>query len=103
MLRNIAENLVEGGYFVATIPNAYEIVERLKKSVDGHTFGNDVYQIKFPEDRPNKPELFGDRYNFYLKDVVDCPEFLVNPPTLERLAEKWGLQLIWTRDFQTLY
>ena len=34
---------------------------------------------------------------------MDCPEFLVDPPTLERLAEKVGLQLIWTKDFHSLY
>lgn len=26
MLRNISENLKKGGYFIATIPNAYEIM-----------------------------------------------------------------------------
>ena len=88
MLRNVSENLKEGGFFVATMPNAYEIQERLKNSTDGHSFGNEVYQIKFPEDRPEKPKLFGDRYNFYLEDAVDCPEFLVDPETLESLAEK---------------
>ena len=62
-----------------------------------------MYQIKFPEDRPEKPKRFGDRYNFYLQDAVDCPEFLVDLQTLESLAEKWGLQLLWTRDFYTLY
>lgn len=56
---------------------------RLKNSEDGLSFGNEVYQIKFPEDRPATPLLFGDRYNFYLQDVVDCPEFLIHPPTLE--------------------
>lgn len=82
MLRNISDNLKEGGLFLATLVNADEIQKRLKNSEDGHSFGNEVYQITFPEDRPNKPELFGDRYNFYLKDAVNCPEFLVNLPTL---------------------
>ncbi|XP_042889508.1 mRNA cap guanine-N7 methyltransferase-like isoform X1 [Penaeus japonicus] len=103
MLRNISENLKKGGYFIATIPNAYEIMLRLKNSEDGLSFGNEVYRIKFPEDRPATPPLFGDRYNFYLQDVVDCPEFLIHPPTLERLAAKWGLKQVWIRDFQTLY
>ncbi|XP_037790236.1 mRNA cap guanine-N7 methyltransferase-like isoform X2 [Penaeus monodon] len=103
MLRNISENLKKGGYFIATIPNAYEIMLRLKNSEDGLSFGNEVYQIKFPEDRPATPLLFGDRYNFYLQDVVDCPEFLIHPPTLETLAAKWGLKQVWIRDFQTLF
>lgn len=103
MLRNISENLKKGGYFIATVPNAYEIMLRLKNSEDGLSFGNEVYQIKFPEERPAPPPLFGDRYNFYLEGVVDCPEFLIHPPTLEALAAKWGLKQVWIRDFQTLF
>ncbi|XP_045623756.1 mRNA cap guanine-N7 methyltransferase [Procambarus clarkii] len=102
MLRNVSENLKKGGYFVATIPNAYEIITRLKSS-RGRSFGNEVYQIEFPEDRPENPPLFGDRYNFFLEGAVNCPEFLVHPPTLEKLAKKWGLQQLWSRDFATVY
>ncbi|KAG7173167.1 mRNA cap guanine-N7 methyltransferase-like [Homarus americanus] len=82
MLCNVSENLKKGGYFVATIPNANEIMSRLKATT-GNSFGNEVYRIEFPEDRPKKSSLFGDRYNFFLEGVVDCPEFLVHPPTLE--------------------
>ena len=73
---------------MATMPNACEVLRRLKNSVDGNSFGNEVYHIKFPEDRPEKPGPFGDIYNFYLQDAVNCPEFLVDLPTLESLAEK---------------
>ncbi|XP_042214533.1 mRNA cap guanine-N7 methyltransferase-like [Homarus americanus] len=102
MLCNVSENLKKGGYFVATIPNANEIMSRLKATT-GNSFGNEVYRIEFPEDRPKKSSLFGDRYNFFLEGVVDCPEFLVHPPTLEKLAKKWDLQLLWSRDFATVY
>ncbi|XP_066963498.1 mRNA cap guanine-N7 methyltransferase isoform X2 [Macrobrachium rosenbergii] len=102
MIRNISENLKRGGYFCATLPNAYEIMSRLKKS-DGQSFGNEVYRIVFPDDRPETPPLFGDRYNFFLEGVVDCPEFLVHPGTFEKLANKWGLQLVWKRSFATVY
>ena len=35
------------------------------------------------EDKQNLP-LFGARYNFHLEGVVDCPEFLVFFPVLEK-------------------
>lgn len=102
MLQNVSENLKKGGYFCATLPNANEIMSRLNKS-DERSFGNEVYRIVFPEDRPENPPLFGDQYNFFLEGVVDCPEFLVHPTTLEKLAKKWGLQLVWSRSFATVY
>ncbi|KAK7084485.1 hypothetical protein SK128_013501 [Halocaridina rubra] len=102
MLQNISENLKRGGYFCTTIPNANEIMSRLMKN-GGKSFGNEVYRIEFPEDRPDNPPLFGDQYNFFLEGVVDCPEFLVHPKTLEKLAEKWNLELVWCKSFATLY
>ncbi|KAK8382674.1 hypothetical protein O3P69_015476 [Scylla paramamosain] len=102
MLRNVSENLKKGGYFVATIPSAYEIMSRMKLS-GGRKCGNEVYTIEFPESRSENPPLFGDRYNFFLEGVVDCPEFLVHPPTLQKLAKKWGLELLWCRKFDTVY
>lgn len=102
MLRNVSENLKRGGYFVATVPSAYEIMSRMKAG-GGQKCGNEVYRIEFPDDRPENPPLFGDRYNFFLEGVVDCPEFLVHPPTLKKLAKKWGLDLLWCRNFGTVY
>lgn len=102
MLRNVSENLKKGGYFVATIPSAYEIMSRMKAS-SSLSVSNEVYTIEFPKDRSENPPLFGDRYNFFLEGVVDCPEFLVHPPTLQKLAKKWGLDLLWCRNFGTVY
>lgn len=102
MLRNVSENLRKGGYFVVTLPNAYEIMSRMTCS-DGNSIGNEVYRIVFPEDRSETPPLFGDCYNFFLEGAVDCPEFLVHPPTLEKLAKKWGLEQLWSRDFATVF
>ncbi|CAL4094658.1 unnamed protein product, partial [Meganyctiphanes norvegica] len=101
MLRNVSENLKTGGYFIATMPSAYEIMKRLKEN--GSTFRNEVFRIQFPEDRPEDPPLFGDKYNFYLEGVVDCPEFLVHPPTLDKLCERWGLKPMWRKPFATLF
>lgn len=74
MLRNAAECLAPGGFFIGTMPDANELMARVHKN-GGNSFGNDVYQVvfDFPTD---KPPLFGARYNFHLDGVVDCPEFL---------------------------
>lgn len=97
-----------GGYFIATIPNAYELVKRATKeyfsneresSSNGITFGNAVYSVKFPLSSYSVSKmgeelqfpLFGAQYMFYLDGVVDCPEFLVYPPLLNELASEYGL------------
>ncbi|MCL4130929.1 UNVERIFIED_CONTAM: hypothetical protein GTU68_056874, partial [Idotea baltica] len=102
MLQNASDLLRKGGYFVATIPNANKIVSSLAAS-EGSSFGNEVFKIEFPEDRPADPPLFGDAYNFFLEGVVNCPEFLVHFPTLVRLAEKYGLELVYKKSFEDLY
>ena len=56
---------------------------RLEAS-NSNSFGNEVYRIEFPEDRKKENSLFGDKYNFFLEGVVNCPEFLVHFPTLTR-------------------
>ena len=44
----------------------------------------------WPEDTERIP-LFGAQVDFHLEGVVDCPEFLVHFPTLEKLAAKYDL------------
>ncbi|XP_065338140.1 mRNA cap guanine-N7 methyltransferase [Cloeon dipterum] len=101
MMQNAAEKLEIGGYFIGTIPNAYEIVKR-HKAAGEDKFGNEVYQITMQEESKGYP-LFGAMYNFHLQDVVSCPEFLVHFPTLVKLAEKHGLRLIEKTTFPEFY
>ncbi|EDW02837.1 mRNA cap guanine-N7 methyltransferase [Drosophila grimshawi] len=105
MMRNAAECLEPGGYFIATIPDAYEIMRRLKAAgPDARRFGNDVYSIEFEDDMMTEaPPLFGAKYQFHLEGVVDCPEFLVHFPTLVKLGRKHGLQLIRRSTFADYY
>ncbi|OQR73168.1 mRNA cap guanine-N7 methyltransferase-like, partial [Tropilaelaps mercedesae] len=95
MIRNISERLRQGGYFIGTTPNAYELVRRLKAS-DKLSFGNDVFRVTFAS-RDDFP-LFGCQYNFQLEGVVDCPEFLVNFEMFKILAREQGLEPVnrWT-------
>lgn len=111
LFRNVAGCLRSGGFFLATIPNAYEIVRRANdafRSTKGDiVFGNSVYSIRFQPDvcQPTldsdinhegtwgalKFPLFGARYDFQLDGVVDCPEYLVYPPLFEKLAAEHNL------------
>lgn len=98
MLKNVSECLRPGGYFIGTIPDAYDIMKRQKRA-EADTFGNDIYQIKFLSD-PNDLPIFGAKYNFHLDGVVDCPEFLVYFPALVKLAKKYSLELIESTRFE---
>lgn len=97
MVKNAAECLRTGGYFIGTIPDAYEIVRRQRVG-GGTAFGNDLYEVSFMCDA-EEPPLFGGKYNFRLQGVVDCPEFLVHFPLLVKIARKFGLQLVMKESF----
>ena len=88
-----------GGFFIGTTPDALEIIRRVRKG-DGTSIGNKVYNITFDDPAVvQQPPHFGAKYSFHLKDVVDCPEFLVYFPALEKVAEKFGFILVGKRRF----
>nr|CAH7736607.1 unnamed protein product [Callosobruchus chinensis] len=101
MLRNAAECLQPGGYFIGTITDGYELIARARKS-DSDTFGNNIFKVSLDFDI-NKPPLFGAKCHFQLEDVVDCPEFLVHFPTLVKLAKRFGLKLVKTEKFKDFF
>lgn len=101
MLRNVSECLRVGGYFIGTIPDAYDIMRR-QREAQSDTFGNDIYEIKFLSD-PNDLPIFGAKYNFHLNGVVDCPEFLVYFPALVKLAKKFNLELVEKARFDEYF
>lgn len=98
MMRNACECLEVGGYFIGTTPNSFEIVRRLRSSPD-NSFGNDVYKISFNQENKEKFPVFGTQYNFHLEGVVDCPEFLVYLPVIEKLAAHYGMKLVMKQTF----
>ncbi|CAH8630153.1 unnamed protein product [Heterobilharzia americana] len=118
ILSNVSSVLQENGHFIASIPNAYEIVRRANTVLNEQPqkstpesivkeikFGNSVYSVTFPTSsfsiRRTKNDkgdvnqlkfpLFGAKYNFHLDGVVDCPEYVVYPPLLDKLAADYGL------------
>ncbi|XP_048770806.2 mRNA cap guanine-N7 methyltransferase-like [Ostrea edulis] len=98
MLQNACECLTLGGYFIGTTPNSLEIMKRLRSS-ENRSFGNDVYRVTYELDDLDNVPLFGAKYNFHLEGVVDCPEFLVYFPVLEKLAEEYGMKLVYKKSF----
>lgn len=101
MIKNAAECLRPGGFFIGTIPDAYEIMAR-QREAKSDTFGNENYKISFQCDTSDVP-LFGAKYDFYLEGVVNCPEFLVHFPTLEKLANRYGLELELKERFEDFF
>lgn len=101
MLRNVSECLRVGGFFIGTIPDAYDIMRR-QQAAESNSFGNDIYNIKFLSD-PNDLPIFGAKYNFHLNGVVDCPEFLVYFPAFEKLALKYNLKLVEKVRFEEYF
>lgn len=101
MIKNAAECLRPGGYFIGTITDANELIARARNS-DSSSFGNNVYNVIFDCDIM-KPDLFGAKYHFYLDGSVDCPEFLVYFPLFEKLARKYGLKLVKKEKFRDFY
>jgi len=100
MLKNCCENLGVGGYFIGTTPDAQKLVKHIK-ACKADSFGNSVFNIK-PEDKESFA-LFGSKYMFYLEGVVDCPEFIVYLPLLEKMAAKYNMKLVWKKNFHDLF
>uniref|UniRef100_A0A131YLM5 mRNA cap guanine-N(7) methyltransferase n=1 Tax=Rhipicephalus appendiculatus TaxID=34631 RepID=A0A131YLM5_RHIAP len=101
MLRNAAECLVPGGYFIGTTPDANDLVRRVREA-PGLKFGNDVFHIEFLGSKEELP-LFGAQYDFHLEGVVDCPEFLVNFDVLEEMAKEFDLRLVYKKRFEDFF
>lgn len=101
MIRNASECLRTGGYFVGTIPDAYDIMKRKQES-GSNEIGNELYKITFLGDIESPP-LFGAKYNFELDGVVNCPEFLVYFPLLVKIARKFGLKLVMKERFEDYF
>jgi hypothetical protein len=57
------------------------IRKKLRAASPALEFGNELFRIRFNNSGPFTKE-FGETFHFFLQDAVDCPEFLVHPPTL---------------------
>ncbi|KAK2181344.1 hypothetical protein NP493_403g06001 [Ridgeia piscesae] len=102
MIQNACECLRPGGYFLGTTPDSNELVKRLRASED-MSFGNEVYRVEFETPDKTQLPLFGAKYNFHLEGVVDCPEFLVHFPLVEKMAAEYGMKLVYRKPFADFF
>lgn len=101
-LQNVSDSLRPGGYFIGTTTNSYEIVKRLRESKE-NAFGNELYNIKFYKQNKDEFPLFGDKFDFQLDNVVECPEYLINFDCLTLLAQKHDLKLVLCKTFSEYF
>uniref|UniRef100_A0A5S6QPH9 mRNA cap guanine-N(7) methyltransferase n=1 Tax=Trichuris muris TaxID=70415 RepID=A0A5S6QPH9_TRIMR len=98
LLANACERLKVGGYFIGTIPDANLIVRLLRDRPD-RSFANGVCSLCFLGEDLDRLPLFGATYKFKLYDVVDCPEYLVYFPLLEKMLAEQGMHLVYKMKF----
>jgi len=103
MLQNACECLKPGGYFIGTIPDANQLVLKLRQS-SNLEFGNAVYKVKFDESTSKEDlGLFGAKYFFTLEEqVVNCAEYLISFQLLTSLLESMGMELVLKKSFEQL-
>lgn len=102
MLENAAKHLRLGGTFLGTTLDADTLMARLEAldDADALAFGNDNYRIEFEHRYAPGEKPFGNKYRFWLEDAVDdVAEYVVDWPTFERLANEYGLRLLYKARF----
>lgn len=100
-ISNAANNLMKHGIFIGTYPDGPKLLRLARESkTPGLYEVEDILSIRFsPEDLKN-PKPFGTKYHFKLREVVDCPEFLVHPEVLRKLMKMLGFYEVFDRSFE---
>lgn len=100
-IENAAKNLTKHGLFIGTYPDGPKLIKSARNSETPGVFEvDDILRVEFaPEDLKN-PKPFGTKYHFKLKEVVDCPEFLVHPQVLRALFKSLGFYEVFDRSFE---
>ena len=102
LFKNVSERLKPGALFVGTTVNADELKKRLKEN-DNLEFGNDNYNIRFEDTNEEKTKFkkIGTKYYFSLiESVPDIPEYVVDFNTVNEIAKKYNLELIYKKTFE---
>lgn len=99
-ISNASNNLMKHGIFIGTYPDGPKLLKLARESSTNSYEVDDILSVKFsPEDLKN-PRPFGTKYHFKLKEVVDCPEFLVHPEVLRKLMTMLGFYEVYDRSFE---
>lgn len=100
-ISNAANNLMKHGVFVGTYPDGPKLLKLARDSANRGTYEvEDVLSVRFDPEDLNNPKPFGTKFHFKLKEVVDCPEFLVHPEVLRRLMIMLGFYEVFDRSFE---
>ena len=98
LFKNITTRLKEGGIFVGTTVDDKKLFEHLRKS-DNLEFGNDLYNVRF--EQKSNFKTIGTKYYFTLIEAIpDIPEYLVRFKLFEKVANKYGLKLLYKKSFK---
>ncbi|KAL8777818.1 MAG: hypothetical protein Q9213_007689 [Squamulea squamosa] len=69
-------------------------------------WGNSIYQVRFPGKTPSdgifRPP-FGWKYNYFLDEAVEVPEYVVPWEAFRALAEDYNLELQYRRTFPDIW
>lgn len=98
-LSNASKNLMRLGIFFGTYPDGPKLL-KLARQNEGTFQVDELLTVQFNTHDLNNPQPFGTKYHFKLKEVVDCPEFLVHPEVLERLLVRLGFIKVFDRSFE---
>lgn len=100
-ISNAADNLIKYGLFIGTYPDGPKLLKLARESRTPGTYEvGDVLKVRFEQEDLKNPRPFGTKYHFKLKEVVDCPEFLVHPEVLRRLMTRMGFHEVFDRSFE---
>lgn len=77
-----------------------------KADDDAVAWGNSIYQVRFPGKTPPdgifRPP-FGWKYNYWLDEAVEVPEYVVPWEAFRALAEDYNLELQYRRSFTDIW
>jgi mRNA (guanine-N7-)-methyltransferase len=70
-------------------------------------WGNSIYSVKFaegslPTDGVFRPP-YGWKYNYFLQEAVEAPEYVVPWEGFRALAEEYGLELLYRKGFREVF
>lgn len=100
-ISNAADNLMKHGLFIGTYPDGPKLLKLARESeTPGLYEVDDILSVKFSQEDLDNPKPFGTKYHFKLREVVDCPEFLVHPEVLKRLLISLGFYQVFDRSFE---
>ena len=138
MLRNVAGSLKKGGRFIGVVPNSYICAEHIqkwfqkkeaKKTVpngnfdvasgvaedgeaeeEGPSWGNSIYNVRFPNDplRPLQSDgafrpPYSWKYTYWMDEAVDVPEFVVPWEAFRAIAEGYNLEQRYRKGFLDIW